>query len=178
MYVITLSVWGVCFLSDSCRRAKVNYLLGLFSYQHKVTHTFWYLQKQCFKLRDLLDLSVCFKCSLWSLPLPFWARLLLWWSLARLVSKNKVSLVSNRAQKKEQPRIFPLACRCSLEYSGFRKSTLFLISQMWMAFVHFLCRFARRTWQTVLKQGNRMFSWERHPLAAVTECNQDHQNPL
>lgn len=61
----------------------------------------------------------------------------------KLTSPNKTSLVSNKAKnkkiKKQWPWIFPLACLYSLEYSEFRKSTFFLISQMWMALVHFLC---------------------------------------
>lgn len=59
--------------------------------------------------------------------------------MIKFTSQNKVTLVSNREKKKQWPWIFPLACLYSLEYSGFRKSAFFLISQMWMTQVHFLC---------------------------------------
>lgn len=150
-YYIKLSVWGVYCYPDDCLRTKGNCLFRLFSHQ-KYRRPAWYksygrlfpkkqsaflkilrLVNQVKENRSWLHFT---KCGHLSSLLPFWIGLPLSWSSLQAQIKCPLFQIE---QKKQWPWIFPLACLYPLEYSKFRKSAFFLISQMWIALVHFLC---------------------------------------
>lgn len=90
-------------------------------------------------------------------------------------SPNKVFLVWNRAEKRQWLWIFPLACLYPLEYSEFRKSARFLISQMRMTLVHFLCFSHKSTPHNVVYLNkvtgclaNRGIPWLNSQVQSVT----------